>query len=532
MKFLVFLLSFLPLSMAYSQSLPFDFSNSNQTFVGFAGSSFSFNTNPNNSSDQVAQFFNNGSDPWQGFTINLATPIDLSFQNTISLNFYAFDPNTHNIVVKLENGSNPNVQVTNIVPAGGGWTDSIVFNFANAVYSSSGTPVNATGSYNKLTIFIDGGVNTPGTYLVDDISDGNPAVNPNTLDVIYTNLVWQDEFNTPGPINALNWHHQTQVIIPGFGWANGEEQHYTNRIENSFVDNTGKLNIVAKSETYTSQGITKNYTSARLNSKFAFTYGRVDVRAKIPLEDGTWPAIWMLGKNINENGGYWDPQFGTTSWPACGELDLMEHGIFQGFSNDYIGSAIHTPCCFAGNPNSGGTLVPNLADSFHVYSINWSPNQITFLLDGVGFYTYNPAVKDADTWPFFEDQFILLNVAMGGIAGTIDPNFTQSPMVIDYVRVYQNSNLSITEHESLENSIEVYPSPNNGAFSVSFSSPKKVQASLVVTNKLGQKIFENKVGEISGDRIESIDLGNVDAGIYFLTLVVNENPYVSKLIVK
>ena len=118
------------------------------------------------------------------------------------------------------------------------------------------------------------------------------------------------------------------MIIPGVGWANGEEQHYTNRIDNSYVDGSWFLNIVAKKETFTDQNLTKNYTSARLNSKFAFTYCRVDVRAKLPLELGTWQAIWMLGKNINENGGYWDQVFGTTNWPACGEVDIMEHGIF------------------------------------------------------------------------------------------------------------------------------------------------------------------------------------------------------------
>ena len=92
--------------------------------------------------------------------------------------------------------------------------------------------------------------------------------------------------------------------------------------------------------------MTKNYTSARLNSKFAFTYGRVDVRAKLPIDLGTWPAIWMLGKNINENGAYWDPVFGTTNWPACGEVDIMEHGIFPSEDIDYIGSALHTPLLF------------------------------------------------------------------------------------------------------------------------------------------------------------------------------------------
>ena len=76
------------------------------------------------------------------------------------------------------------------------------------------------------------------------------------------------------------------------------------------------LNIVAKKETFTKDGYTKDYTSARLNSKFSFKYGRVDVRAKVPLNQGTWPAIWLVGKNINEPGGYYDPTFGNVNWPG------------------------------------------------------------------------------------------------------------------------------------------------------------------------------------------------------------------------
>ena len=131
--------------------------------------------------------------------------------------------------------------------------------------------------------------------------------------------------------------------------------------------------------------MTKSYTSARLNSKFAFTYGRIDIRAKLPIEPGTWPALWMLGKNIDENGGFWDSNFGNTNWPACGEIDIMEHGIFPTKDINYINSALHTTCCNGGNPNQGGTIASDLANQFHVYYMNWSPNQITFLLDSVAF---------------------------------------------------------------------------------------------------------------------------------------------------
>lgn len=257
------------------------------------------------------------------------------------------------------------------------------------------------------------------------------------VDVVYNDLVWSDEFNIDGPLDANKWFHQTQIPAGG-SWFNNEVQHYTNRLANSFVAN-GNLNIVARKETFTDQNVTKQYTSARLNSKFAFTYGRVDIRAKVPNAQGTWPALWLLGKNINEDGGFFDQNFGTTSWPACGELDIMEHGIFPNQPINYIGAAIHTPSSFGNTINKGGIQLNDINQNYHIYSMNWSPNQITFLLDGVPFYTYNPAVKNASTWPFDADQYFLFNIAMGGFAGTIPANFTQASMVIDYIRVYQNT---------------------------------------------------------------------------------------------
>ena len=256
------------------------------------------------------------------------------------------------------------------------------------------------------------------------------------VDIIYNDLVWSDEFDGNGAINASKWHHQIQIPAGG-SWYNGEEQHYTNELTNSLVEN-GVLKITAKKEAYTNQGYTKQYTSARLNSKFAFTHGRVDIRAKIPTNQGTWPALWMLGKNIIEPGAFFSATHGTTSWPACGEIDIMEHGITPWQPTGFVQSALHTPSSFGNTVNHGGTIANNLGNEFHVYSMNWSPNQITFLLDGVPFYTYNPAVKNASTWPFIADQYLLLNIAMGGVAGTIPSNFTQATMEIDYVRVYQN----------------------------------------------------------------------------------------------
>lgn len=253
------------------------------------------------------------------------------------------------------------------------------------------------------------------------------------------NLVWSDEFTGTGAPAADHWFRQTQVPTPT-GWFGGELQHYTNRDENSFVAN-GNLTIVAKKENFTDQGLTKAYTSTRLNSKYAFTYGRVDVRAKLPSGNGTFPAIWMLGKNINEPGAYFASQFGTTTWPATGEIDIMEH---WGNNPNVIHQSIHTPSSFGATVNTNTTAITQVSSTFHVYSIIWDANQIQFLIDDVAYYTYNPAVKDANTWPFDKPQYLLLNIAMGGGGGPVDPAFTQSTMEVDYVRVYQKGKLPNT----------------------------------------------------------------------------------------
>ena len=245
----------------------------------------------------------------------------------------------------------------------------------------------------------------------------------------FSTLVWSDEFNGTGAINSSNWHHQTQLPNGG-GWYNGEAQHYTNRQVNSNVS-SGTLKIVAKKETFTDQGQTKQYTSARLNSKFAFTYGRVEVRAKLATGAGTWPAIWTLGKNIIEPGAYWTSTYGTTNWPACGEIDIMEH---WGVNQNYVQSAMHTPSSYGGTVNLGGQTIATASSDFHVYTLEWTSQKMVFSVDGIVHYTYNPSIKNASTWPFDTPQYILLNVAM---QPAIDPNFTQSAMEVDYVRIYQ-----------------------------------------------------------------------------------------------
>ena len=500
-QYIIYSLLVLSTSVSFSQQTPINFENTSHSFIGFGNSSYAFNTDPQDTTNNVGEFYNDGSSADQGFYIDLNRSIDLDEEKNLSLSFYSYDTNSHSITIKLENGENPDVEVTQTISGSSqnNWT-ALSFDFSNATYTSNGTSIDATGTYNRLTIFIDLGVNTSGTYLIDTINDGSEVTDPNEIDIIYTDLVWADEFDTNGAIDAAKWYHQTQ-LPQGGSWYNGEVQHYTNRIENSSVNN-GFLDITAIKENFTDQGQTKQYTSARLNSKFAFTYGRVDVRAKLPFGDGTWPAIWTLGKNINEDGGYWDNQYGTVGWPACGELDIMEHGLHP---TNQVSVAIHTPSSYGSTVNTSIQTLADVANNFHVYSMNWSPNQITFLIDGVGFYTYNPAVKNDDTWPFYLEQYLLLNIAMGGNGGAIDSNFSQSSMVIDYVRVYQNTTAS-TE-DVFANKFSVYPNPSSDVLNIRTNEPiDKVE----LYNTIGQLIVAKKT--------TNINISSINIGVYILKI--------------
>ena len=500
-QYVIYFLLALSTSVSFSQQTPINFENTSHSFIGFGNSSYAFNTDPQDTTNNVGEFNNDGSSANQGFYIDLNRSIDLDEEKNLSLSFYSYDTNSHSITIKLENGENPDVEVTQTISGSSqnNWT-ALSFDFSNATYTSNGTSIDATGTYNRLTIFIDLGVNTSGTYLIDTINDGSEVTDPNEIDIIYTDLVWADEFDTNGAIDAAKWYHQTQ-LPQGGSWYNGEVQHYTNRIENSSVNN-GFLDITAIKESFTDQGQTKQYTSARLNSKFAFTYGRVDVRAKLPFGDGTWPAIWTLGKNINEDGGYWDNQYGTVGWPACGELDIMEHGLHP---TNQVSVAIHTPSSYGGTVNTSIQTLADVANNFHVYSMNWSPDQITFLIDGVGFYTYNPAVKNDDTWPFYLEQYLLLNIAMGGNGGAIDPNFSQSSMVIDYVRVYQNTTAS-TE-DVFANKFSVYPNPSSDVLNIRTNEPiDKVE----LYNTIGQLIVAKKT--------TNVNISSINIGVYILKI--------------
>lgn len=226
-------------------------------------------------------------------------------------------------------------------------------------------------------------------------------------------LVWSEEFDIPGAPDPAKWGYD----LGAGGWGNSELQYYTNRADNSVVSN-GTLKIIAKAESYSGS----NYTSARLltKDKFSFKYGKIEARAKLPVGVGTWPAIWMLGSNISNVG-----------WPACGEIDIMEH---KGSQLNTIYGTLHYPGHSGGNANGATTVISNATTEFHKYKAEWDASYIKIYVDDVLFHT----VANSSSLPFNQNFFIILNVAMGGtFAGPVDPAFTNATMEVDYVRVYQ-----------------------------------------------------------------------------------------------
>ncbi|MFS4483478.1 family 16 glycosylhydrolase [Hyunsoonleella sp. 2307UL5-6] len=232
------------------------------------------------------------------------------------------------------------------------------------------------------------------------------------FETAFTNLVWEDEFDVDGAPDPASWTYDLGTGTNG--WGNNEVQSYTSNAENVIVEG-GMLKITAKAD---GNG---GYTSARVKSQGLkeFTYGRIDVRAKLPTAQGTWPAIWMLGAN-----------FPTVGWPQSGEMDIMEQ---TGADKNTVLGTVHW---FDNGTASFGETTPvtDIGNEFHVYSIDWSSDKIYILLDNVPYFE----LANNDTLPFNSDFFFILNIAMGGtLGGDIDSAFTEDTMEIDYIKVYQ-----------------------------------------------------------------------------------------------
>jgi beta-glucanase (GH16 family) len=241
-------------------------------------------------------------------------------------------------------------------------------------------------------------------------------------------LTWSDEFN--GPDGALADSSKWEMQTGGTGWGNNELESYTARAANATQRN-GNLEIHAVKEHYAgTDGVAREYTSARLQSKGLFSqkYGRFEARIKMPKGQGIWPAFWMLGSDIDSAG-----------WPMCGEIDIMETIGTQTSVN--VGS-LHGPGYSGGNPlNAKYTLPTGTLDSdFHVFAVEWEPTTIRFYVDSNLYETRTSAdVPTGSRWVFDHSFFMLLNVAVGGNWPGSPDATTEFPqtMQVDYVRVYE-----------------------------------------------------------------------------------------------
>ena len=244
-------------------------------------------------------------------------------------------------------------------------------------------------------------------------------------------LVWEDDFSKDTSIDTSKWN----FTIGAGGYGNNELQYYTDRPDNARIEN-GKLVIEARKENYKGSP----YTSAKLSTqgKFSFTYGKVEVKARLPEGKGVWPAIWMMPEDMSLYGG----------WPSCGEIDIME---LLGHEPNKVYGTIHY-----GNPHTyhgGNYTLPDgkkFSDDFHVFALEWEPGEIRWYVDDVLYYktsdwfsrSMNEAFDYTYPAPFDRDFYLILNVAVGGNWPGYPPddaNYFPQRMEVEYVKVYQKA---------------------------------------------------------------------------------------------
>ncbi|QLH20493.1 family 16 glycosylhydrolase [Streptomyces sp. Rer75] len=237
-----------------------------------------------------------------------------------------------------------------------------------------------------------------------------------------------DTFDGPagGAVDAARWGYET-----GDNVNNHERQYYTDGTKNAALDGQGNLVITARKENpanYSCWYGRCEYTSARLSTARTFTtaYGHVESRMKLPRGQGMWPAFWMLGNDI-----------GSAGWPNCGEIDVMEN---VGYEPGTVHGTIHGPGYSGSGGIGAGYTLPGgakFSDAFHTFAVDWSPNKITWSVDGNVYQTRTPADLNGNRWAFDHPFYLILNLAVGGYwPGDPDGSTTfPQQLVVDYVKV-------------------------------------------------------------------------------------------------
>lgn len=286
-------------------------------------------------------------------------------------------------------------------------------------------------TYTVLSLFLIlllTGCSSPAGLSPTETKSPEPTPVPtSTVDPNAWELVWADEFDQPDDSapDPDKWNHQQG----GAGWGNGELQHYTNSTENSFIQD-GMLVIRAKQETL----MGRDYTSARVNTQFKgdWTFGRFEIRARLPNTQGIWPAFWLLPSRARYGGG-----------AAGGEIDIMELiGSEPGraYATLHFGKPAERSSGFYDLPDGRA-----FSDDFHIFALEWEPDEIRWYVDDILFHSENEwfttGKRDAKyPAPFDQDFYLLINVAVGGHwPGSPDETsaFPQT-LLVDYVRVFQH----------------------------------------------------------------------------------------------
>ena len=255
-----------------------------------------------------------------------------------------------------------------------------------------------------------------------------PPAEPSARTAAAAAVTFADEFDGPAgaAVDGGKWQIET-----GDNVANHERQFYTAGNRNAALDGQGHLVITARRENpdnYQCWYGRCEYTSARLNTagRFTTTYGRVEARMKIPRGQGIWPAFWMLGNDIGQVG-----------WPNSGEIDIMEN---VGFEPSTVHGTLHGPGYSGSGGIGAGYTLPGgqvFADAFHTFTVDWSPNAITWSVDGTVYQRRTPADLGGRQWVFDKPFFLILNLAVGGYWPGDPDGSTVFPqqLLVDYVRV-------------------------------------------------------------------------------------------------
>ena len=252
-------------------------------------------------------------------------------------------------------------------------------------------------------------------------------------------LVWSDEFESDGAPSEDKW----SIDVWPARKVNDEDQAYTDRPKNVRVDD-GKLILEAHKEDFDSA----KYTSGRIHSKGKgdVLYGKVEVRAKLPAGQGSWPAIWMLPSDPSKYATTWnddeDWQGSTNNdaWPNSGEIDIMEH---VGYDMNTVHGTVHNKAYYwlHWNQRKGSIEGKSVASEFHTYTLEWAPDFLTISMDGSPYFTYVNEETGWEAWPFDHPFHLILNLAVGGMwgrgGGPIDDTIFPVRLEVDYVRVYR-----------------------------------------------------------------------------------------------